>query len=64
MYEYKIVERFEPDDFEKDLNQLAEDGWELKCFQLTEVDRSAFPQEPVRSPLFAAIMARVRPNGP
>ena len=59
MYEYKLVERFEPDDFQKELNNLAADGWQLKCFQLTEVDRGNFPREPVRSGLFAAIMERV-----
>ena len=58
MYEYKLVERFEPETFEAVLNEHAADGWELRAFQLAESDRGAFPREPVRSLLFAAVMHR------
>lgn len=63
MYEYKLVERFEPEDFEGELNELASDGWVVGPFQVTEVDRTAFPREPVRAPLFVAILQReIRPQ--
>lgn len=33
MYEYRVVEKTGRQGFEKDLNKLAQDGWELVVFK-------------------------------